>query len=161
WLWASYMYGFKGVLVWANTAWGLREISPEGRLQSQWEEPYCLSGNPNIFKLLACGDGTLFYHHNRHPNEDRTTAYTGYPIPCVRLEILRDGIEDYDYLTMLAERIPRMSAADARKARALLVLPKEVYQDDNLTDKEAYFIQDPQYLFQRREQIANLLEKYR
>ena len=160
WLWASYMYGFKGVLVWSNTAWGLREISPEGRLQSQWEEPYCLSGNPNIFKLLACGDGTMFYHHNRHPNEDRTTAYTGYPIPCVRLEILRDGIEDYDYLTMLAERIPRMSAADARKAKALLVMPKEVYQDDNLSDKEAYFIQDPQYLFQRREQIAALLEKY-
>ena len=62
---------------------------------------------------------------------------------------------------MLEAAIPRMSAADAAKARKLLVLPKEAYQDDSLTEKEAYTIQDPQILFQRRELIANLLEKYR
>lgn len=162
WLWASYQFGFKGILIWSSTSWNSPTVAPAGTLQNQWEDPYCFgSNNSMIQRLLAVGDGTLFYPHNRHPNEDKTTAYTGYPIPCVRLEILRDGIEDYDYLTMLAERIPRMSAADARKAKALLVMPKEVYQDDNLSDKEAYFIQDPQYLFQRREQIAALLEKYR
>ena len=61
---------------------------------------------------------------------------------------------------MLEERIPKMNASDAAKARNLLVLPKEAYQDDSLTDSEAYTIQDPQILIQRREQIATLLEKY-
>ena len=42
-----------------------------------------------------------------------------------------------------------------------LVLPEEAYKDDSLDDPEAYTIQDPQILFQRREQIATLLEKYR
>ncbi len=162
WLWASYMYGFKGILIWSSTAWNSSSVAPAGTLMNQWEEPYCFSSTSQMIqKLLACGDGTLFYPHNRHPNEDKTTAYTGYPIPCVRLEILRDGIEDFEYLTMLEERIPRMSASDAAKARQLLVLPEEAYKDDSIDDKEAYTIQDPQFLFQRREQIARLLEKYR
>lgn len=162
WLWASYQFGFKGILIWASTAWNSSTVSPEGMLQNQWEEPYCFSSSHQLIqRLLACGDGTLFYPHNRRPNEDKTTAFTGYPIPCVRLEILRDGIEDFEYLTMLEERIPRMKPADAAKARALLTLPEEAYKDDSIDDPEAYTIQDPQILFQRREQIAALLEKYR
>ena len=161
WLWASYQFGFKGILIWASTSWNSPTVSPAGTLQNPWEDPYCFgSNNQMIQRLLAVGDGILFYPHNRHPNEDKTTAYTGYPIPCVRLEILRDGIEDFEYLTMLEAAIPRMSASDAAKARKLLVLPKEAYQDDSLTEKEAHTIQDPQILFQRREQIAALLEKY-
>ena len=162
WLWASYQFGFKGILIWSSTSWNSPTVSPAGTLQNPWEDPYCFgSNNQMIQRLLAVGDGTLFYPHNRHPNEDKTTAYTDYPSPCVRLEILRDGIEDFEYLTMLEERIPKMTASDAAKARKLLVLPKDAYQDDSLTEKEAYTIQDPQILIQRRDQIANLLEKYR
>ena len=161
WLWASYQFGFKGILIWSSTSWNSTTVSPKGMLQNQWEDPYCFTSSQQMIqRLLAVGDGTLFYPHNRKPNEDKTTAYTGYPIPCVRLEILRDGIEDFEYLTMLEERIPKMNASDAAKARNLLVLPKEAYQDDSLTDSEAYTIQDPQILIQRREQIATLLEKY-
>ena len=53
-----------------------------------------------------------------------------------------------------------MSAADAKKARALLTLPRSVFQDDDATHDEKYYIKDPQYLLQRREQIARLLEKW-
>lgn len=162
WLWASYQFGFKGVLIWSSTSWNSPTVSAPGTLQNQWEDPYCFGSNHQLIqRLLATGDGTLFYPHNRHPNEDKTTAYTGYPIPCVRLEILRDGIEDFEYLTMLEERIPRMSASDAAKARKLLVLPEEAYKDDSIDDPEAYTIQDPQILIQRREQIAELIDKYR
>ncbi len=162
WLWASYQFGFKGILIWSSTSWNSPTVSPKGTLQNQWEDPYCFgSSHQMIQRLLACGDGTLFYPHNRKPNEDKTTAFTGYPIPCVRLEILRDGIEDFEYLTMLEERIPRMNASDAAKARKLLVMPEEAYKDDSIDDPEAYTIQDPLFLFQRREQIATLLEKYR
>ena len=33
--------------------------------------------------------------------------------------------------------------------------------DDNLETTDVWVIQDPQFLFQRRAQIASLLEKYR
>lgn len=162
WLWASYMYGFKGVLMWSSTDWNSGSQTSGGKLQNPWEEPYCFASSDQLTqRLLAVGDGIFFYPHNRHPNEDRTTAYTGYPIPCLRLETLRDGIEDYEYLTMLEAAIPRMSATDAAHARDLLVLPPEVFKDDNLEQTEVYFIQDPQFLFERREQIARLIEKYK
>ena len=69
-------------------------------------------------------------------------------------------MEDFEYLTMLEARIPQMSSSDAVKARALLVLPPEVFKDDNLETTDIWYIQDPQYLFQRRAQIAGLLDKY-
>ena len=111
-------------------------------------------------KIWGNGDGMMFYHNNRAPGIDRDTPYTGRPVPCIRLEILRDGIEDYEYLHLLEEAIPQMSPSDARKARALLTLPRTVFQDDDATHNEKYYIKDPQYLLQRREKIAALLEKY-
>ena len=161
WLWASYMYQFKGILIWSSTCWNSGHQYCGGQLQNPWTDPYCFATSDQLVqRLLAVGDGILFYPHNRHPNEDKETAYTGYPIPCIRLETMRDGIEDYEYLTMLEDAIPRMSATDAARARNLLVLPPEVFKDDNLEQTESYFIQDPQFLFERREQIARLIEKY-
>ena len=161
WLWASYMYGMKGILIWSATCWNSACKMPEGQLMDVWDTPDCygigLSGGPEFY---ACGDGILFYPHNRHPNEDKTTAFTGDPIPCIRLEINRDGIEDYEYLKMLEARIPRMSENDAAAARSLLVLPESVFMDDDDDHPEKYYIQDPQFLLERREQIANLIEKY-
>ncbi len=161
WLWASYMYGFKGILMWSSTDWNSGSQYTGGKLQDPWEEPYCFAYSDQLTqRLLAVGDGIFFYPHNRHPNEDKTTAYTGYPIPSLRLETLRDGLEDFEYLTMLEANIPQMSSSDAAKARKLLVLPPEVFMDDNLETTDIWYIYDPQYLFQRREQIAALLEKY-
>ncbi|MBQ9529402.1 MAG: DUF4091 domain-containing protein [Bacteroidales bacterium] len=161
WLWASYMYGFKGVLMWSSTDWNSGSQYTGGKLQDPWEEPYCFATSDQLIqRLLAVGDGIFFYPHNRRPNEDKTTAYTDYPIPSLRLETLRDGIEDFEYLTMLEAKIPQMSASDTAKARKLLDQPPEVFMDDNLETTDVWFIHDPQYLFQRREQIAALLEKY-
>ena len=161
WLWASYMYGFKGILMWSSTDWNSGSQYTGGKLQDPWEEPYCFASSDQLTqRLLAVGDGIFFYPHNRRPNEDKVTAYTDYPIPSLRLETLRDGMEDFEYLTMLEAKIPQMSASDAAKARKLLVLPREVFADDNLESTDIWFIHDPQYLFDRREQIATLLEKY-
>lgn len=132
-------------------------------LQNPWDEPasfiYFDRSSEMTDDIWGNGDGRLFYPNNRHPGVDTDTPYTGKPVPCVRLEILRDGIEDYDYLHLLEEKIPLLSPSDARKARALLKLPPEVFQDDDATHDEKYYIKDPQYLLQRREQIARLLEK--
>ena len=165
WIWATRTLGLKGILIWRNNYWNAPSGLPEGMLQNPWEEPasfiYFDRESEKTSKIWGNGDGRLFYPNNRHPGEDRTTAYTGRPIPCVRLEILRDGIEDYEYLTLLEKKIPQMSASDARKASSLLTLPRSVFQDDDAIHSEKYYIKDPQYLLDRRAQIATLLEKYR
>ncbi len=161
WLWASYMYGMKGILIWSATCWNSACIMPEGQLLEVWETPDCYGMGKTGPEFFACGDGIMFYPNNRHPNQDKTTAFTGEPIPCIRMEINRDGIEDYEYLKMLEERIPAMNEADAAAARDLLVLPEAVFMDDDAEHTDKYYIQDPQFLLERREQIASLIEKYK
>ncbi len=162
WLWASYMYGLKGILIWSSTYWNSDFAIKQGKMINPWESPesfgYDKEGNPQLF---ANGDGIMFYPNNRHPGVDTTTPYTGDPIPSIRMEINRDGIEDYEYLKMLEDRIPKMSERDAALSRTLLVLPEEVFMDDDADHPEKYYIQDPQFLLERREQIARLIEKYR
>ena len=160
WLWASYMYGMKGILIWSATCWNSECIMPEGQLMEVWDTPDCYGVGKSGPEFFACGDGIMFYPNNRHPNQDKTTVYTGDPIPCIRMEINRDGIEDYDYLKLLEDCIPSMSEADAAAARDLLVLPESVFMDDDADHPEKYYIQDPQFLLERREQIASLIEKY-
>lgn len=46
-------------------------------------------------------------------NHDKNT-YTGKPVPSLRLEILRDGIEDYEYFMMLEKAVE--SASNKNKA---------------------------------------------
>ena len=160
WLWATYMYGLKGILIWGSDWWNSACIMPEGQLMNVWDTPDCYGNGKDGPEFFACGDGILFYPHNRHPNEDKETAFTGDPIPSIRLEINRDGIEDYEYFKLLEARIPSMTEEDAATARDLLVLPESVFMDDDADHPEKYFIQDPQFLLERRELIANLIEKY-
>ena len=167
WIWATRTLGLKGILIWRNNYWTALAATENGAFKNVWEEPASfISGEVGAKnyemdqKIWGNGDGMLFYHNNRKPGIDTDTPYTGRPVPCVRLEILRDGIEDYEYIHLLEETIPQMSASDARKARSLLTLPRDVFQDDDATHPEKYYIKDPQYLLQRREQIATLLEKY-
>lgn len=160
WLWASYMYGMKGILIWGTNYWNSACVMPEGQLMDTWDTPDCYGIGKNGPEFFASGDGILFYPNNRHPNEDKETCYNGDPIPCIRMEINRDGIEDFDYLKLLEERIPRMSPADSAAARDLLTLPEAVFMDDDADHPEKYYIQDPRFLLERREQVAELIEKY-
>lgn len=103
------------------------------------------------------GDGRFFYPENRDPNKDKTTAYQGYPIPSIRLEFLRAGIEDYEYMCILEKLMKVASKKQAslvKEARQLLQIPKSIYTDEKTYNK------DPQVLLEHRQKIAELIEKF-
>ena len=113
--------------MWETTYWNSNEASPKGYLQNPWQEamswvtgygwPY---GKQTIW---GNGDGRFFYPENRDPNKDKTTAYQGYPIPSIRLEFLRAGIEDYEYMCILEKLMKVASKKQAslvKEARQLL-----------------------------------------
>ena len=159
WLWTSYMYGLKGILIWVTTHWNSVEASPVGFLQDPWKYPQSYTTSYGIARgrqsVWGNGDGRFFYPQNRRPNEDRETTYLGEPIPSLRLEILRDGVDDYDYLTLLEEAIGKAKNPGSRlvrEAKSLLTLPKDYYKDDT------HFSRDPRFLLKRRERIAELIE---
>ena len=78
------------------------------------------------------GDGWLVY-----PGRNRE------PWPSVRLENIRDGIEDYEYLYLLRERAPKSP---------LLTVGKEISTDFT------HFTKDPQVIEGRRRRVAEAIE---
>jgi hypothetical protein len=102
------------------------------------------------------GDGMFFYPPNRAPNAD-TTKYMRGPVPSLRLEILREGLDDYDYMIMLENCIKEAKPGQIGlvfKAKKLLDFGSEVFENDT------EYTKDPEVLMKYREQMGNLLEQF-
>ena len=72
----------------------------------------------------------------------------------IRWELLRDGIEDYEYLAMLQRALAQRKDLSAEKRRAyeaLLEVPPEISR--SMTD----FARDPAPIEQRRDALARAL----
>jgi len=101
--WMAWKYGASGLLYWSVNYW----------TGDPWKDPATFQKDQN-------GNGFLFY-----------PAVEG-PIPSIRLEILRDGIEDYEYFHMLSNLInqaseqPSVSKAELTEAKALLSIPESL-----------------------------------
>jgi hypothetical protein len=77
-LWIMWRYGIKGLLYWSTVYWG----SPE---RDVWTDPG--------FRNRYNGDGFFFY--------PGTEAGIQGPVTSIRLKVLREGLEDYAYFTLL------------------------------------------------------------
>lgn len=129
--WMCWKYKFKGFLYWAVN---FTRVNPfEDAMNTDWQQN---------------GNGLLFY-----PGEDG-------PVPSLRLEIFRDGMEDYEYLYILSKKIKKaetkIKGADKKKileeARELLDIHTIVRSLSNYTNK-------PKDLLQRRRRIGDMIEK--
>jgi glycosyl hydrolase family 123 len=94
--WLAFRHGFTGLLYWQS-------VSSYGQSGGPWETPLV---------MLANGDGNLLY-----PGvPGQPDVATHQPIPSLRLQVLRDGMEDYEYL-VLASRVMGLNDARAVAAR--------------------------------------------
>jgi hypothetical protein len=102
------------------------------------------------------GDGRFLYPPRAHSNQSGPQL-TG-PINSLRWEMLRAGIEDYEYFHLLSTLAAnRSNWNDATKLRdeiqAALQIPKSIIQD--LT----HYTRDARRLDRYRQRIAQLIEK--
>jgi hypothetical protein len=71
--------------------------------------------------------------------------------------MLRDGIEDYEYLVILRELLEeqrgRLSAEEQRRVESLLQVP------DEITSDMTTFTTDPEPIERRRSEIARAIER--
>ena len=79
------------------------------------------------------------------------------PVSSIRWEMLREGIEDYEMLYLLRERLQQRRAALPAEAvaryEALLSVPTSITQDMTT------FTTDPQPIMTRRAEIAAAIEE--
>ena len=93
--WITAHYHMNGILYWAANFWN--------QTPDPWLDPVTyISGFDCSNGWVLNGEGSLIY-----PG-DHTKTYTGQPnvigpVSSIRLELLREGIEDYEYLWMLKD----------------------------------------------------------
>lgn len=140
----SYMYDMGGVLYWCIN----REWATNMDIKGEWPEK---NWKPYIIHV--------FNHKRQFKNGMGNYVYPGKDgriLPSLRLENLRDGIEDYEYLVMLKELTLELTKQTPGskliiEAENLLKVPAVVaVAVDNYSD-------NPAHLLQYRKDIASMI----
>ncbi len=154
WLWQTWQRGISGVLVWQSNYWTSSAAYP-GSLQNPYADPMSwvsgYSTKAGVKQAWGNGDGRFLYPPE---NYDKTTApIIAGPVDSIRWEMLRDGIEDYEYLAMLRRALANKNIAPARRAtlEKLLIVPNEISKDATT------FTRDPAPIESRRAELAAAL----
>lgn len=111
--WMTYQYDADGLLYWHVNYWG-------DNRRIDWTSPFLVEWTPTRIAGTT-GDGALTY-----PGPDGL-------LPSIRLENIRDGIEDYDCLCLAADRAGRRAARDI--SRSLIVSMTEFTRDPRAVEK--------------------------
>ena len=137
--WICYFYRAEGFLYYSSNNW-TRNGNPGEKPYpaTPWNMQYVNSFN---------GEACLFYP-NRHPERD--------PLSSIRLENLRDGMEDFEYLKMLADlskkHAGKLSAAQKQEIADLLGMKELVRSGFDYTD-------DSGKIADQRRKMAQWIEK--
>jgi hypothetical protein len=102
------------------------------------------------------GDGRFIYPPESAASASPAAPVLDGPVDSIRWEMLRDGIEDYEYLAILrrvlAERSALLRADQLAAYAALLEVPPEITRDMTT------FTRDPAPIERRRHEIARAIE---
>lgn len=134
--WITARYGMNGVLYWAFNFWS--------QTPDPWLDPVTyLSGFLCSEGGILNGEGSLIYPGNR------VNRYTGQknvdgPVSSIRFELLREGIEDYEYLWLLKSLGDEKFADEAVKGMVVDV---------------SAFSRNVEELFALREKMAKRIEQ--
>jgi hypothetical protein len=140
--WMNWKYGVTGVLYWSTMYWQ----------DNPWTMP--MSYTPDRTGKWGNGDGHLLYPAQR----DKASSYIkSGPVDSIRWEMIREGVEDYDYLYMLKEAVEKASS-DPKKAKAVAVGRKALAEADSLVRSRTDYEKNPQKLHAVRNQVGEALD---
>jgi type II secretory pathway component PulJ len=147
--WQTWQHGATGFLYWCLCYW--QGLPTPGSGKPCWPDvPLRFKDLETARQYKVNGDGVLLY-----PGPD----FTLYP--SLRLEVIRDGIEDYEYLALLRRVLREVQALPAAKrppaerlakAEELCRVPAEISRS------MAEYTGDPSQIFDRRRAVADMIE---
>lgn len=151
--WYCWKYGATGLLYWGINEWASnnRPWSPSPDVNKEIEAGRRWPDVPwNTWTYLDVnGEAQLIY-----------PGRNGEFWSSVRMEILRDAIEDYDYLALLAAARKRLASSNVPRAKALIAHADELLTiGPPLASDLSEATKDPHLLLQRRNAIAEHLEQ--
>lgn len=112
WLWQTWMERVTGVLIWETAFWNGKRLYPDPkRPQNPYEDTVCWGGNGP----WNSGEGRYVYPPLACFAQDAPVI--DGPTDSIRFEMLREGLEDYEYFVLLKKLDPK---------NALLSVPADV-----------------------------------
>lgn len=161
WLWQTWKYKVEGILVWQTNYWTSPLVFPDPTYQNPYEDPMSYQtgyGRPvGYIGYWGNGDGRFLYPP-LEAMEDKEAKCLLEPVSSIRWEMIREGIEDYEYFWLLADKVKKLkdSGDDSdllKEAEELLNVPEAV------TKSMTEFTIDPQPIYAHREKMAQMIEK--
>ncbi|MHB1026782.1 MAG: DUF4091 domain-containing protein [Pirellulaceae bacterium] len=162
WLWQTWQRSISGVLVWDTNYWTSSAAYPDPAYpQNPYEDPMgWVSGysTPDgVRQAWGNGDGRFLYPPESAADGRPSAPVLEGPVDSIRLEMLRDGLEDYEYFTILKRlleaRRDTLTAQQRTQFTSLLEVP------DTVTANLTTFTTDPAPLEERREVLARAIEQ--
>ncbi len=160
WGWQTFKRGITGMLVWQTNYWTspTAYTDPE-HPQNPYEDPMSWTTGYGVPAGTRApwgnGDGRFLYPPEAAAHGRPGRPVLEGPVVSIRLEMLRDGIEDYEYLALLtrllAKHRDKLSAGTVSDIQALLRVPGTISR--NLTQ----FTRDPAPMENRREALARAI----
>ena len=101
WLWQTWLEKVQGVLIWETACWNRKAIYPDPeRPQNPYEDTTVWTKT----RPWNSGEGKYIYP----PEECFRTKdpVVAGPVDSIRFEMLREGVEDYEYFAMLSKVSP-------------------------------------------------------
>jgi hypothetical protein len=153
--WMAWRFGLQGDLYWSTNYWTEDSVFPPPDYQDPWRDPMSYNFEDGVAGTWGNGDGRLVYPPRAW--KDGRTRIEG-PTPSIRWELIREGIEDYEYFWMLrkaADDLKRLGLAPdlVRKAKALLVIPGSIVRST------LEYTDDPATLQSHRAAVGAVLEQ--
>lgn len=152
--WQIKQINATGLLLWSTTWWkGLEPTAASGKT--------CFPELP-----LDMRQSQEYRRQSVHTNGDGILIYPGKnltPLPSIRLEVIRDGIEDYEYFLILEELTAKVKKIDSyknAKGFTLIADAEKLCKVPEFISKNFQeFSKNSQNIVERRKQIADMIEQ--
>jgi len=182
WLWQTWQRNIAGILIWSTNYWTSDAAYPE-RPQNPYEDPMgYVSGYSTprgVKNFWGNGDGRFLYPPEAAavPGASGKDPVIEPPVSSMRWEMLREGIEDFEYLCLLRELLAKRRGASAgatsvgaavqlppQPGKALTTEEVKQYEDllkvpETITRDMTTFTTDPAPIYARRAAIAAAIER--
>jgi hypothetical protein len=164
WVWQTWQRGINGLLVWQVNYWSSSAAYPEkDRPQNPYDDPMSWTSGystPAGTKLpWGNGDGRFLYPPLAAANGNPAQPVLDGPVDSIRWEQLRDGIEDYEYLTILRNALK--TAAASQSAEKMAAAQKLLEVPASITRSMTEFAADGAPIEVRRRELARAIEQLR
>lgn len=162
WLWQTWQRRIDGILVWQTNYWTSSAAYPDPeRPQNPYDDPMgWVSGYSTpagTRQAWGNGDGRFLYPPESAADAQAPQPILEGPVGSIRLDMLRDGIEDYEYLVRLRALIDarraQLTDAELERFETLLIVPATITSDMTT------FTTDPEPIELRRVEIARAIEQ--